>query len=109
MGGEGANRWFRVEFHLNHAADFQAAAFKQGPHGGASMRTMRFHAEPFIRALAARRLDLFELDGLVVVLNDTRNRIDIELQKRHEHACNVSGRRCFSAAAERIGQAAIAR
>ncbi len=70
---------------------------------------MRFHAEPSIRALAARRLDVFKLDGLVVVLNDARNRIDIVFGERHEHARNVGRRRCFRAATKRVGQSTIAR
>ena len=84
------------ELHLDHAAHLQPAALEQRTHGSAAMSAPRLDAKPAIRPLAARGLDAFELDRLLVVLHDARQRVDVELGRRHEHARDV-GRGIVSA------------
>ena len=97
------------ELHLNHAAHLQAAALEQRTHGSASMSAPRLDAKPAIRPLAARGLDAFELDRLLVVVHDARQRRHVELGRGHEDASDVGSRDRFGAAAQRIGKATVAR
>jgi hypothetical protein len=58
------------ELHLSDSTHLQPAAFEQPAHRSPTMRAVRVHQEPAIRALATGRLDAFEFDCLIVVLND---------------------------------------
>lgn len=69
-----------AEPHLHDSADLEAATLEQRAHGGAPMRSMRFHEEPSIRTLAARGLDAFEFNRVFVVLNDAGDALDIEVE-----------------------------
>jgi hypothetical protein len=96
------------ELHLDHAAHFQVAALEQRTHRCTPMRTARFDAEPAIRPLAARGLDVLELDRFLVVVHHAREGRHVELGRRHQHASDVSSGDRFGATAQCIGEAAVA-
>ena len=52
---------------------------------------------------------LLELDRLLVVLHDARQRFGIELRSRHEHARDIGCRDRLGAAAQRVGKSTVAR
>ena len=94
--------------HLRYAADTEAAAFEQCPHGGAAMRMIGLDTKPAICALAACCLDTGEGDRRLVVTHFQWKAGDVEI-RRYQHARDVRGRNRCRTTTQCVGEAAIGR